>query len=225
MGAKPPFPPILLEDIIMWKDISLIWQAAFAEGWEAFKSGSVPIGAAICDESGAIICTGRNRRGELTEGNRRIAHAETDCLNRLDTQKYPDFCGYTLYACMEPCPMCMGTLVMSGLRKLRVAARDGYCGAVHYRDISRYINSKNIAAVFEGGDMELVQLTMQIYYELRRVNESSSGRLVIESFAADRPQSLTIARELYDKKILDNYANKSADFGEVFDLIVGLQKG
>ncbi len=205
----------------MWNDISLIWQAAFSEGWEAFKNGSVPIGAAICDDSGRIICTGRNRRGELTEGNRRIAHAETDCLNRLDTKKYPDFCGYTLYACMEPCPMCMGTFVMSGLRKLRSAARDGYCGAVHYRDMSSYIKSKNIDVIFEGGDMELVQLTMQTYYELRRINESSSGRLVIERFAKDRPQAMTIARELYDGRILDSYADSGAGFGEVFDMIAG----
>lgn len=205
----------------MWKDISLIWQAAFSEGWEAFKNGSVPIGAAICDESGAIICTGRNKRGELTEGNRRIAHAETDCLNRLDTKKYPDFCGYTLYACMEPCPMCMGTLVMSGLRKLRTAARDGYCGAVHYRDMSNYISSKNIDVIFEGGDMELVQLTMQTYYELGRINESRSSRLVIESFAADCLRALTVARELYAGKILDNLADNNVGFGEVFDLLAG----
>ena len=91
---------------------------------------------------------------------------------------------------MEPCPMCMGTLVMSGLRKLRTAARDGYCGAVNYRDFSRYIKSKNIDVVFEGGDTELVQLTMQIYYELGRIGESHSGKTVMECFAADRPQAL-----------------------------------
>lgn len=205
----------------MWNDISFIWQTAFLEGWEAFKKGSVPIGAAICDDNGRIICTGRNRCGELTEGNRRTAHAETDCLNRLDTQKHPDFRSYNLYACMEPCPMCMGTLVMSGLRNLRSAARDGYCGAVHYRDMSRYINSKNIAAVFEGGDLELVQLTMQTYYELGRVNESKSSSMVIECFSADCPRALTIARNLYDRKLLDDYADKNADFGEVFDMIAG----
>lgn len=206
----------------MWSDLSMVWQAAFAEGWEAFKKGSVPIGAAICDENGEIICTGRNRRGELTDGNRKIAHAETDCLFRLDTEKHPAFRRYTLYACMEPCPMCMGTLVMSGLRRLRAAARDGYCGAVHYRDFSRYIMSKNIDVIFEGGDLELVQLTMQIYYELGRLGESHSGNAVIERFAADRPRALRIARELYDGGVLDGYAENGADFSGVFDLILSL---
>lgn len=120
--------------------------------------------------------------------------------------------------------MCMGTLVMSGLRKLRTAARDGYCGAVHYRDLSQYIKSKNIDVMFEGGDSELVQLTMQIYYELGRIGESHSGKAVMECFAADRPQALTIARELYDNRVLDNYARNNANFGEIFDLILSYKK-
>ncbi len=97
----------------MWNDLSKAWQTAFSAGWESFKNGSVPIGAVICDENGGIICTGRNRMNEITNGNSKIAHAETDCLLQLDTRKYPDLRSYTLYACMEPCPMCMGTIVMS----------------------------------------------------------------------------------------------------------------
>ena len=95
----------------MWNDISKIWQAAFYEGWNSFKNGSIPIGAVIADENDNIICTGRNRVSEITDGNHRIAHAETDCLLRLDTRKYPDVKNYTIYACMEPCPMCMGALL------------------------------------------------------------------------------------------------------------------
>ena len=204
----------------MWSDISYLWQAAFSEGWEAFKSGSVPIGAAICDENGGLILTGRNRRGEITGGNLRLAHAETNCLLRLDTQKYPNIREYTLYACMEPCPMCMGTLVMSGLCRLRHAARDSYCGAVYYRDFSSYIKSKNIDVVFEGGDTELVQLTMQIYYEIGRGKENGP---VVERFAADSPRALAIARKLYEQKILDRLADNNAGFGEVFDMILSYQ--
>ena len=133
----------------MWKDLPEVWQTAFSKGWEAFKHGAVPIGAVITDENGKIIYTGRNHIGEVKGGNNRIAHAETDCLLQLDTEKYPKFKEYTLYACMEPCPMCMGTFVMAGLRTLRVAARDRYCGAVHYINDDPYVNGKNIDATFE----------------------------------------------------------------------------
>lgn len=199
----------------MWNDISKVWQAAFRAGWESFKNGSIPIGAAICDENGEIICTGRNRVNEITNGNRRIAHAETDCLLQLDTQKYPNVKSYTLYACMEPCPMCMGTIVMSNFRKLRVAAKDGYCGAVHYCEDDGYIKSKNINVTFEGGDLQLVQLTMQTYFELKNRNNQ-----VTECFADTCPRAIAAAKKLYAGKLLDTYADNNVDFGEIFDFIV-----
>ena len=206
------------ENQIMFNELSKAWQSAFSAGWESFKNGSVPIGAAICDENGKVICTGRNRVNEITKGNSKIAHAETDCLLKLDTQKYPDLSSYTLYACMEPCPMCMGTIVMSNFRKLRIAAKDGYCGSAHYCDDDRYIRSKNINVIFELGDMQLVQLAMQTYFELKK--NSGAANSVIECFAADRPDAVDIAGEMYNGLILDKYAENNADFGEVFDMIL-----
>ena len=49
------------------------------QGWEAFKNGSIPIGAVITDEIGNIISTGRNRIYEIDTLNTKIAHAETEC--------------------------------------------------------------------------------------------------------------------------------------------------
>ena len=100
------------------------------QGWEAFKNGSIPIGAVITDENGNIISTGRNRIYEHGALNPKIAHAETECLSKLDLSKYPDVKKYTLFTCMEPCPMCFGTFVMSNFRKLRIAAKDSYGGVV-----------------------------------------------------------------------------------------------
>lgn len=202
----------------MFNELSKAWQSAFSAGWESFKNGSVPIGAVICDENEKVICTGRNRINEITKGNNKIAHAETDCLLKLDTQKYPDLRSYTLYACMEPCPMCMGTIVMSNFRKLRIAAKDGYCGSSHYCEDDCYIRSKNINVIFELGDMQLVQLTMQTYFELKK--NSGAVNSVIECFAADCPDAFNVAKEMYDGLILDTYAENNADFGEVFDRIL-----
>lgn len=202
----------------MWNDLSKAWQTAFLAGWESFKNDSIPIGAVICDENGEIICTGRNRINEITNGNSKIAHAETDCLLQLDTNKYPDLKSYTLYACMEPCPMCMGTIVMSNFRKLRIAAKDGYCGAVHYCEDDSYVKSKNIETFFELGDLQLVQLTVQTYFELKK--NSGAVNSVVECFAADCPNAVNIAKTLYVDRILDTYAENNTYFGEVFDSII-----
>lgn len=206
----------------MWKDLPEVWQTAFSKGWEAFKHGAVPIGAVITDENGKIIYTGRNHIGEVKGGNNRIAHAETDCLLQLDTEKYPKFKEYTLYACMEPCPMCMGTFVMAGLRTLRVAARDRYCGAVHYINDDPYVNGKNIDATFELGEKELVQLVLSSYYSLR-INNGVRDK-VVEQFVLDCPQAVAVAETFYRERVLDAYAERNADFGEVYDGIIEMNR-
>ena len=205
----------------MWNELSKAWQTAFSAGWESFKNGSIPIGAVICDENGKIICTGRNRVNEITNGNRKIAHAETDCLLQIDTRKYPNLESYTLYACMEPCPMCMGTIVMSNFRKIRIAAKDGHCGAIHYCEYDSYIKSKNINAIFELGGLQLVQLTIQTYFELKK--NGGAANSIIECFAADCPRAVNIAKTLYADRILDTYTENNSDFGEVFDMIISYQ--
>ena len=102
----------------MYKNIERPWQIAFEQGWEALVNGSIPIGAVITDEHGKIISKGRNRLFESSTKNPKVAHAETEAIRNLDVSKYPNTYDYTLFACMEPCPMCMGTIVMSNLRKL-----------------------------------------------------------------------------------------------------------
>ncbi len=101
-----------------WNDVERPWKVSFEQGWEAFKNGSIPIGAVITNEIGEIIFAGRNRMNESEIPNPKIAHAEMECLLNLDTLKYPNVKEYTLYTCMEPCPMCFGALVMSNIRKV-----------------------------------------------------------------------------------------------------------
>lgn len=202
----------------MWNDISAAWKAAFEAGWESFKNGSIPIGAAICGENGEIICVGRNKVREIRHGNDRIAHAETDCFSQLDTSLFPNVKNYTLYACMEPCPMCMGTFVMSNFRRLRIAARDSYCGAVHYCESDPYIRFKNIDVVFDDGELQLIQLVMQSYFEMKL--NGGSENAVIDCFAKTCPEAVALARKLYENQTLDKFAQSKASFGEVFDFIL-----
>lgn len=84
----------------------------------------------ITDRSGNTIIAGRNEAFEGHFPNKRTAHAEMYCVRNLDIEKYSDLSEYHLYTTMEPCPMCMGTIVMGGIRKLHVDAKDKYCGAM-----------------------------------------------------------------------------------------------
>lgn len=124
----------------MWNDISNEWKIAFSEGWTAFKNGSTPIGAALFDKDRNLITQNRNRAGEEGTLNKRTSHAEANILHNIDTSIY-DLHEMTLYSTMEPCPMCMGTCVMAGVRHLRFAARDPYCGFTYLKDTEPYFKT------------------------------------------------------------------------------------
>lgn len=202
----------------MWENLSEIWKAAFEEAWEAFKSGSIPIGAVITDESGNIILKDHNRSNETGVINRSISHAEANALRRLDTSEYNPR-SLTLYSTMEPCPMCFGTAVMANIKRLRYAARDPHCGFVHIKDEDDYLRSKNLDYCFEKDEKELVQLTIQSYHELRYI--SLGGRDgVLNKFRLLNGKAVSIAERLFAEKKLDIFAESGESFGAVYDLIV-----
>ena len=203
---------------MMWNDISPVWQAAFQEAWKAFCAGSVPIGAVLCDAESSIILYEHNRSHEPQTVNRRIAHAEMNLLMRLDTAAY-DPKALTLYSTMEPCPMCMGTVLMSNIRRMHYAAADAYCGMTHLLLSEPYYSSKGVCCMYEGGVPEQLQLTVQAYYELRNM-EQGAGSLVFERFAAHCPDAAAAAERLYAEKRLDRAAGSRTDISEVCDQIL-----
>ena len=202
----------------MWKDLSAAWQAAFKEMWTAFRAGSIPVGAVLCDSEENIIISDHNRNGESQTINRRIAHAEANILRNLDTSKY-DPGSLTLYTTMEPCPMCMGTALMSNIKKIRSAARDSYCGMAHLLDTEPYYAAKGVDLRFEDGELELVQITIQGYYELRYMEQGAS-RHVFDKFEECCPAATETAKKLYKTKWLDEAAADGKDFSIVFDHII-----
>lgn len=202
----------------MWKDLSVEWQTAFLEAWSAFKAGSIPIGAVIADEKGNVIIKEHNRAREKETLNKHISHAEANALRSLDTALYNPKT-LTLYATMEPCPMCMGTAVMSNIKRLRYAARDPYCGAVHLKDSDPYIKGQHIDYSHVGGEMEFVQLTLQSYHELDYISKGASDK-VLNSFRSIDEKAVALAEKLYPEKRLDMFSGNVTDFSEVYDFLL-----
>ncbi|EWM53349.1 nucleoside deaminase [Ruminococcus flavefaciens] len=205
----------------MWIDISKQWQTAFEEAWDAFCTGSIPIGAAVFDENGELILKDHNRAQLPETVNHRIAHAEANLLRRLDTARF-DPRRLTLYTTMEPCPMCMGTASMSNIKHLRSAAHDPHCGMIHLIETEPYFIGKGLDYTFECGDMELVQLTLQSYYELRCMEYGASS-CVFDSFREQCPEASEISRRLYENKVLDGAVEEGTAFGVIFDYILSMK--
>ena len=103
---------------------------AYAEAVEAYNSNEVPVGAVIVRD-GQIISTGRNNREETHDAT---GHAETLAIRKaceaLDTWRLEEC---ELYVTLEPCPMCMGAIINSRIKRVVFGAKDakaGACGSV-----------------------------------------------------------------------------------------------
>ena len=98
---------------------------ALIEASKAFKEDDVPVGAVIVKD-GIIIARGHNRRN--IERNA-ILHAEIIAIDNacktLGTRLL-DECD--LYVTLEPCPMCAGAIIQSGIRRLYFGAYDAKAG-------------------------------------------------------------------------------------------------
>ena len=121
-------PPPLSADFTSRDEAFFREALAFAR--IAYAEREVPVGAVVVFE-GRILGRGRNRREALSDPTH---HAEIEALReagealgswRLD--------GATLYATLEPCPMCAGAAVNARIRRIVFGCADpkaGYCGTL-----------------------------------------------------------------------------------------------
>jgi len=104
---------------------------ALDEAERAAREGEIPVGAVIV-KNGEVLAAAHNRREQLQDPT---AHAEMLAL-REAAQKLGDrrLTGCTLYATLEPCPMCAGAMVMAKLDACYFGAVDekqGCCESVY----------------------------------------------------------------------------------------------
>jgi tRNA(adenine34) deaminase len=106
----------------------LFMRAALAEAEAAGAAGDVPVGAVVVGPGGTIIARGRNRREQDQDPT---AHAEVDAL-RLAARQAGAWRleGATVYATLEPCPMCAGALVNARVARVVYGCTDPKAGAI-----------------------------------------------------------------------------------------------
>jgi tRNA(Arg) A34 adenosine deaminase TadA len=102
--------------------------------WAGYQRGCVPIGAAVTDPAGMIVAEARNRLlGEAAQpgqlSNSRVAHAEVNALAQLPAADSGGNAGYRLTSSVDPCCLCMGAVIVSGVGALSYLWADAYAGA------------------------------------------------------------------------------------------------
>jgi tRNA(adenine34) deaminase len=105
-------------------------ESALEEARAAADEGEVPVGAVVV-VGGRIVGRGRNAVERLRDPT---AHAEILAIGAASRSLgAPRLTGGTIYATMEPCPMCAGAIVQARLDRLVYGASDpkaGYAGSL-----------------------------------------------------------------------------------------------
>lgn len=124
-------------------------KAALKCAQKAFDEGEVPIGAVVVAD-GKIIARGHNRR---TKRQIATAHAEIEAIEKackkLKSWRIPEC---ELYVTLEPCPMCMGAVLNSRIKKVYFGAPED-----KGRSLTQQIANANLlnhVVEVQGGVME-----------------------------------------------------------------------
>jgi tRNA(Arg) A34 adenosine deaminase TadA len=132
----------------------------------AFAEQEVPIGAVVVRD-GKMIGRGRNRRERLADPTH---HAEIEALREAAREVgHWRLEGCTLYATVEPCPMCAGAAVNARIRRIVFGCADpkaGYCGTLGNIPQDARLNHR---AEVEGGLLsdESAEL-LKLFFQARR---------------------------------------------------------
>ncbi|MGH7595385.1 MAG: nucleoside deaminase [bacterium] len=96
-------------------------QHAIRLAMEAEKLGNLPIGAVITLDDRIIGAGGNAMLAPVYQPGR---HAEIEALKSVPVELWPRASEMTCYTTLEPCLMCLGTILIHGLRRIVFGAND-----------------------------------------------------------------------------------------------------
>ncbi len=121
---------------------------ALAQAEDAFSAGEFPVGCVIADTKN-ILATGF-RHGTTGQHPNEIDHAEIVALRALYEKKTDvNNDQLTLYCTMEPCLMCFGAVLISGIRRIVYAYEDAMGGGTQ-------CGLSNLPPLYSGKDVSIV---------------------------------------------------------------------
>ncbi|MBQ8965134.1 nucleoside deaminase [Ruminococcus sp.] len=193
------------------------WQRVFELEWLSLREGSKAIAAVITDDKGNIISEGRNMTCEAVIPNPAAAHAETEAVRALDRSRYPDKWGCVLHAGLEPCVMCMGTLVMGGIRRVEIAARDDFGGAMKLIDMFGFSRSKGIQVSWLDNGLGDMQRAFQTLRELLYNEDKEKLERMMKDLSVHNKKGVEAAKKFFEdnKLTIDSLSRFTAEM--VFD--------
>ncbi len=203
-----------------YQDLNKYWKRIFELEWLSLCEGSKAIAALIISEDGEIISEGRNQIGEENIPNPRVSHAEVEAIRNLDVKKYPKVKEYTLFTALEPCPMCMGTLVMGGIRCVVIGAKDAHGGAMGLIEHSKFLKSKNIHVVWMPQEYGDIQRGFQTLKELLYQTDEERLKRMMADFSVYNEKGVLAAKALIEEGIFKDKRPDEYCVEDIFDRLM-----
>jgi tRNA(Arg) A34 adenosine deaminase TadA len=180
-----------------WAELSPPWRNAVELAWDAYGSGTTPVGAILVDGADREVSRGVNARyaagGDASPlAGSHLAHAELLALSRLSSEhSYPD---HTLYSTLEPCLLCVGAAVMSTVGCVRWAGVDPYGGATSQADDGNAHLRRGLTRFVgpQGGPLGVFCAALHAAFYLHREPDGT----VTAAYRTAAPEVLEAAREL-----------------------------
>ena len=201
----------------MWETLAEPWRACVDLAWEAYRAGSLPIGAVVTDVDRNVLSRGRNKIHERsgqsgTLFGHKLAHAEVNALLKLNYDRHdPRSCA--LYTTTEPCPLCVGALRMADFGELRYASREPWAGSTAMFEAVPYLKNGNVRVVGPE-DRRLEQILIALQVERFLHLKPKVLERFLQLYEEVMPEATRAGRRLYRSGILAAMSNEQAPTSE-----------
>ena len=117
----------------IWAGLDEPWRVAFAQAWEALRTGNIAVGACASTPDGQIVHAARNRVNDRDAPpgeafGSALAHAEVNVLARLPFRGRRDL---VLTTTLQPCLQCAAAIRLGPIATVRFAGQDRYWEGCH----------------------------------------------------------------------------------------------
>ncbi len=150
-------------------DLKNFMREALAEAEAAGQAGEIPIGAVVALD-GEVIARGRARHNEYRS---QIRHAELNAILDGGEKLWTDYKRAILFTTVEPCPMCLGAVVMADIPHIIFAKHDQVVLSKLSMETNPYIR-RHIKSYF-GGVLEEESTHILAAYRPRELKYIESG--------------------------------------------------
>jgi hypothetical protein len=143
-----------------------------------------------------------------------MGHAEVVALMQLQKDAHPEMKNYHMYVSLQPCPMCLGALLMHGIKNISYAADDCFLDILGADSHGSSININKIGGIVE--EFQIILQTSRGRYNPRRK--------LMDEWALSRKNAVDFGLKMGKEGFFEKSAQSKMEAKEVFIRVLSQYK-